>query len=79
MENNEQQQDIVKDIIAFEKEEANMISLYQELLKIGIVKCLPHDKQVEFRQKLEKVLNDSLRHKEIMSRFLVKYKEKTYE
>lgn len=75
MDNNEKEQDIIKDIIDFEKEEANMISLYQELLKVGVVKCLPHNKQVKFRQKLEKLLNDSIRHKNEMGIFLTKYKE----
>ena len=69
----ENKEKIVKDLIGFEKEEADLISLYESLMDIGVVDCLPPEKKIEYRQALGKLYYDSKRHEKAIAVLLTKF------
>ncbi len=66
--------EIINDLVVFEREEKELISLYQSLLEFGVADSLPVAKRTEFRQSLEKLSEDSKRHLKVMTALITKYK-----
>jgi len=65
---------IVAELIGFEKEEADLIKLYKSLLDLGAANGMPTPDQAKFREYLNKLYQDSMRHMRAVAGVLKKYK-----
>jgi hypothetical protein len=72
----EQRKKIISDLILFEKEEIDLIAMYKVLAKLDIGDLLNKSEQKEYRESLNKLHYESIRHQGIMTEFLNKYREK---
>ena len=70
----EEKKRIIDELVSFEREEKDLISLYQSLLEVGAASSLPASKRTEFRQSLEKLYEDSKRHLGAVASLIAKYK-----
>lgn len=66
---------IVENLGEEEGAEKQLISLYLTLLEAGAENCLPHAKQKNFRDGLNIVYKESIRHQKIVNELLKKYQE----
>jgi hypothetical protein len=71
----QEDKELIKQLIVFEKEEADLISLYRVLAEAGVAACLPEKRRHEYRTGLAKLHADSLRHKRLMGGLLAKYQK----
>ena len=70
-----EKEQILKELAVFEQEETSLISLYQMLNKVGEKECLPQEHQATYRQGLEKLHQESIKHRQTVLELLVKYKK----
>lgn len=70
----EENRQLIKELLLFEKEEEDLISLYKILGQIDIIHGLPKENGKQYMQSLEKLLQDSKKHLKAMKDLLKKYK-----
>jgi len=70
-----QRERIITDLLDYEKEEAELIKLYKILADQEIVGCLSQEKQSEYKENLEKLHFESLKHLGVIIDLLKKYKK----
>lgn len=66
--------EILEELIKEERMEEDLISLYSLLLQSGAENCLADGIRMKFYKDLEVLINDSKRHREIISNLISKYK-----
>lgn len=66
---------IVENLEEEEGAEKQLISLYLTLLEAGAENCLPTTKRKNFKDGLDVVYKESIRHQKIINELLKKYQE----
>lgn len=67
---------IVENLAAEEGAEKQLISLYLTLLEAGAERCLPQKMQKKFKNDLDLVYGESIKHQKIIVALLKKYQTK---
>jgi hypothetical protein len=65
---------LLKELMVFEQEETDLISLYQMLSEVGVTDCLPKEQRAEYSQSLEKLYQESVKHQKAVVELISKYK-----
>jgi hypothetical protein len=65
---------LLKELMVFEQEETDLISLYQMLSEVGVTDCLPKEQKTTYSQSLEKLYQESVKHQKAVVELISKYK-----
>ena len=65
---------LLKELAIYEREEADLISLYQMLMEVSITDCLPKEHSITYSQNLEKLYQESIKHMKTVKNLMNKYK-----
>ena len=66
---------LLKELNVFEQEEVDLISLYQMLNEVGVANCLPKEQRSVYRQSLERLHQESIKHQKAVLGLIKKYKK----